>query len=137
MRSIPTTALLLLLIGCASAANRPETIAQPQISLRPHGTIFFGSGDTASATLVFDITNRASVPLTVRDIEVSSPGMTQYTLQTRRQTFRDEIPPGGTKDYTVFTTAVTRVSSPNEPLTVRAVVTFEAAGATFREIVMQ
>lgn len=139
MRSAAISMMFLFLLGCGSTANtsRPATVAQPAIAIRPPTMIFFGSNTTAPAPIVVDIKNTASVPLRVREIEVSSPSMVQYGLQTTRERFSKLLEPGESHEFTVFATAQTRVQSPKEPLNVRAIVTFEAEGKTFREIVQE
>lgn len=131
--------LLLAAIACASAQNtqRPAELAQPGVDIRLTSPIFFGSGMTAPVTLDVDITNRAKVPLTLRRIELDSPGMMQYELIRHARTFRETIEPGETKPVTLFATASRRVRYPSEPLTVRAILEFEAGDNVWREVTMQ
>jgi hypothetical protein len=126
---------VLLLVACTSA-GRPASIAPPSIQLRQLGPIFFGSGRSAPATIEVEVTNHAAVPLRVREIDLSSPGMAQYTLLRTRRIFSETIPPGESRTLTIPATAVTDVArlSPSEPLSLRAIVTFEANGTRFREI---
>jgi hypothetical protein len=137
MRVFAVSLVLVLAAACAStpASSRPEGVATPVIDVRPPTMIFFGSGTTASAPITVTIKNVADVSLRVREIEVSSPGMTSYWLQTRRERFSQVLEPGQSHEFTVFATAETRVQSPKEPLNVRAIVTFDVNGVTFREIV--
>jgi hypothetical protein len=129
--------LLFLFVACGTGATRPASVPRPEISLRQAGHIFFGSGTTATATIEVDVKNTASVPLRVRDIEISSPGMVEYALVPTRRVFHQTIAPGETKTLTVLTTAVTQFArlTPSEPLSVRAIVTFDANGTVFRELV--
>jgi len=138
MRNLLVSALILAL-GCASAAKRPASVAQPQIVIRQAGPIFFGSLSTTSASIDVRVTNRASVPLRLREVEVSSPGMTQYTLQRTTKLFNEVIPPGVTRMVGLVATAIARDtrSAMSEPLMVRVFLRFEAAGTSFREVVVE
>ena len=130
--------LTLAVIGCATAqTQRPADLASPGIDITLTSPIFFGGGTHASVTLDIDVTNRAKVPITLRRVELESPGMAQYTLLRHTRTFSEQIPPGETRTVTVFPTAVTNVRNPAEPLAVRAILEFEAAGNTWREVTMQ
>ena len=139
MHRIVTFLLLLTTLGCSQVKNttRPSTIPQPELNARLAHSIFFGSSSTAPATVDVFVANRASVPITVRRIEVDSPGMGEYTLLRVTRQFHEVIKPGESKTLTVFATAQTTVRRPTEPLTIRAVIEFEAEGnARWREILM-
>ena len=139
MHRIVTFLLLLTALGCSHVKNtsRPSTIPQPDLNARLAHSIFFGSSSTAPATVDVFVGNRATVPITVRRIEVDSPGMGEYALIRTTRAFREVIAPGQSKTLTVFATAETTVRRPTEPLTIRAVIEFEAEGqARWREILM-
>jgi hypothetical protein len=133
--------LLLLAAACGSSSgNRPADVAKPDISVRQVGdSLFFGSLNTAPMSIDIHIRNNATVPLLVREIEVRSPGMMQYTLQRYAKTFHETIPPGESR--TLGLVATVYANNPRahstEPLTVQAVVRFEANGRGFREIKME
>ena len=129
------TFLLLVVLGCASS-SRPADIPRPDIGATIPHHIFFGSGGSAPANVAVSIYNRADVPITVRRVEVSSPGMAQYRLIHAARDVREVIPPRETKEVVVFTTAVSRVSNPNEPLTMRVIVEFETNGKRWREVTL-
>lgn len=131
-------ALVLLAAACGSGggSQRPPNVPQPVIDVRLAHPIFFGSQSSAPANIEVTVTNRASVPITVRRIEVDSPGMAQYTLRHTIRQFRDTVQPGESKDLTVFATAVTSTSRPTEPLSIRAIFEFELEGKFWREIVL-
>ena len=136
MNTLRLPLIALLLISCAATdAPRPPGIAQPDVSVRLVNPIFFGSGTTAPATLEVTITNRANVPITLRTLEVSSPGMVEYSLFPHTRQFNETIAPGETKTLTVFATARTGIArlSPTEPLSVRVIADFEANGKRFRD----
>jgi hypothetical protein len=131
----------VLALACSSGggtpgSGRPPNIVQPEIQVGLANALFFGSTNNAPANIDVMVTNRATVPITVRRIDVDSPGMSTYTLQRVARDYREVVAPGETKRLTVFATAVTSVSRPNEPLTLRALVDFEVGKDRWREIVM-
>jgi hypothetical protein len=98
--------------------------------------VFFGSLSEAPATIDVVVTNRASVPITIRRVEVSSPGMSSWTIRPRQQEFREVVEPGATKGVSLFTTARTSTRRPTEPLTLRAIIYLEGGGASWREVLL-
>jgi hypothetical protein len=133
--------LSLAVLACSSGggsagSNRPAGIAQPDVRLGLASSLFFGSTNSAPANIDVEISNHATVPIVVRRIEVDSPGMSTYSLQRTTRDFRETIGAGETKRLTVFATAITSVSRPTEPLTVRALIDFEVGGDRWREIAM-
>lgn len=138
MRRWIPLAIFLSVIGCGSGktTGRPASVAQPGLSVELTHDIFFGSGATAPATIEVTVLNRATVPIMLRRVELTSPGMVQYAIYPTVRDFRETIQPGETKSVSVFATAQTTVRRPTEPLTLRAVVDFEAAGSVWREITL-
>lgn len=130
-------AATLLLAACASGTSggRPETIPQPEIRVERAGSVFFGSGSSAPVTLAIDITNRASVPIVLEELDLSSPDMVQWGIRPMRRLYNETIAPGATHSVTLVATAVTRMRDPSEPLTIRTFVSFEAGGRRWRELV--
>ena len=126
---------LISTAACSSGATRPANVPRPDMAVNPVGSVFFGSGNTAPITLEVAVRNNGTTPLRVLDVEIASPGMATYTIQTVRRTFHETIAPGETKRLNVNTYATTRVSNPNEPLSLRTVITFDSNGQRFREIV--
>lgn len=130
---------ILVLAACGStAATRPANIPQPDLGARLVNPLFFGSGNEAAATIDVAIRNRAQVPIILRRVEISSPGMGQYTIVAQPRDFRQTIGPGEEKVVTSFATAVAQTTRrPTEPLSLRVLVQFESTdGAVWREIVM-
>jgi hypothetical protein len=125
----------LVVVACSSTGNsRPANIAAPEVRAGLAGTVFFGSGSTAPANIDVSVTNRATVPITLRRVEVDSPGMSTYGLVRSARTMRETIAPGETKSVTIFATAVTNVRNPSEPLTLRVIADFETGKDRWREI---
>jgi hypothetical protein len=139
MRRLSSLLLVLVAVACASSGDRPADIAKPDISVRQAGPIFFGSTGSTPVSIDVHITNNATVPVTVREIEIRSPGMMQYTLQRTSKLFHETIPAGTSRTLGLVATAYTNNPSraSGEPLAVQAVVRFEANGRGFREVVME
>ena len=130
--------LLLIAAACASSSgNRPADIAKPSILIRQSGSFFFGSSPSAPISLDVTVTNNANVPLRVREIEVGSTGMMQYAVEPSKKIFNEILAPGESR--TMGLTSTVRARSARipsmEPLSVQAVIRFEANGRGFREIV--
>ena len=132
--------LLLLSAACGSTSgSRPADVARPEIAVRQAGSIFFGSSGVAPVSIDVHITNTANVPLRVRQIEVRSPGMMQYSLVRTSKLFNETIAPGESRTLGLVATAVARETRApsSEPLAVQAVIRFEANGRGFREVIME
>lgn len=130
--------LLLLAAACSTArSTRPPSIPKPSLDVALINQLFFGSGGEADATIEVTVGNRGSVPITIRRVEVSSPGMLEYELVPIAKEFHQTIAPGETKAVRVLTTARTDSSRQIEPLMLRAVLQIEGGGSTWREIVVR
>lgn len=126
--------LFLLLVACASASSqRPAGIAEPEVRVRLSESTFFGSTVRAHATVEVEVTNRANVPITVRRVEVDSPGMSQYRVVRTYRDVREDVAAGGSKVVSVMVPIETTTSRPTEPLSLRAIVDFEAGSDRWRE----
>jgi hypothetical protein len=129
--------LWVLLAGCSGAGtSRPKTIPPPDLRAELAHELFFGSSSTAPATVNVRVLNRASVPIAVRKIEIDSPGMGQWGLIRTTRYFNETVDPGTEEAISLVVTAVTSVYRPTEPLQIRAIVEFEAAGTRWREILL-
>jgi len=128
---------LILLVACSTGSARPADVAEPTIGLELAHELFFGSGATAPATIDVHVLNRATTPILLRRVQLSSPGMTTYAIYPITRDFRETIQPGEVKTVSIFATAETTVRRPNEPLTLRAIVDFASAGGkVWREMVI-
>jgi hypothetical protein len=141
---------LLLAAACASSSGasssgvRPSDVARPDIHVRQAGPIVFGSGSQGPVTIDVHITSNATVPLRVRGIEVSSPtppGMMQYDIRRKAQTFNETIAPGESRTLGLVAKVVawprTQTPSSSGPLGIMATIRFEASGRGFREVVLE
>ncbi|HYO76321.1 MAG TPA: hypothetical protein VE010_07655 [Thermoanaerobaculia bacterium] len=134
--AVPLVVLLLAAAcGSSTTADRPRGLAAPQIEVRPVGSMFFGSGSTAPITFEVTVGNPGTVALNLREVEITAPGMGTYQVRPVRRVFNEMIPAGDSRTVTLFTTAVTTVRDPNEPLNLRTFVTFESNGVRWRELV--
>lgn len=139
-RALLAVTLLLVVTACSSgtagSGQRPADVAQPAIRVELVTPVFFARQSTMPMTLEVAITNRATVPIIVREIEIASPGMVQWTLRPRRHRYNQTIAPGDTATLNFFTEAMTTMTEPAEPLNTRTFVFLEAKGVFFREIVL-
>ncbi len=112
MRRMLSILLLLTSVACATTPiKRPANVPQPDIDAALVNPLFFGSGVEAPATIDVRVTNRATVPIVVRRIELDSPGMSQYVLRRYTRIYHETVPPGETKSITAFTTAVAQTTT--------------------------
>jgi len=129
-------ALLILALACAgNMARRPAGVTPPEIDVNLANEVFFGSSATAPATIDIRVTNTSSQPITIRRIDVESPGMTEWGLPRQSRVYNEVVAPGETKPITFFATARTTTSRRSEPLSYQARVEFEAAGQRWQEFV--
>ncbi|MBV9474830.1 MAG: hypothetical protein JO315_02070 [Acidobacteria bacterium] len=128
-------ACVVLAAACASGPKRPANVAAPALDVRMAHNLFFGTSTSTPATVDVLLHNNADVPITIRRASVTSPGMGQYGILTTTHDFHEIVPPGGTGRVSLYATAVRSVDDPTEPLTLRATVELEAAGARWREII--
>ena len=134
MRNVlPVALLLALACSGANTAQRPAHIPPPGIEAEVVNEIFFGSGNSAPATVEVRVTNTATEPVTVTRIEVDSGGMAEWGLLRQSRVFRDVIDPGATKPITFFATAVTNTSRRTEPLSFNVRVEFEGGGTRWQQ----
>lgn len=126
--------LLFLALACSgNKATRPAHIAAPDINVAVMNEIFFGSGSTAPVTIEVRIKNLATVPVTVRRIEIGSRTMTEWGLVRQSRMYKEEVPPGETKAITFFATAETITRNRSEPLSYETRVEFEAGGSRWQQ----
>lgn len=140
MRVTAASLFFLFTLACASGSgDRPADVAKPGIVVRQAGSIFFGSSTTAPVSFDITITNNATVPLIVKEVELTSPGMMQYTIARESKLFREVIEPGQSRTLGMTATAYTRDTRnrSDEPLSVQTFVRFEVNGKPFREVVLQ
>ena len=128
--------LLILAVACGSSAPLSTSGGRVGVGVALLGPVFFGSGTQAPANVEVLVENRAGQPIVVRSIRVESSGMMSWGIYPSQRTFTETIAPGEAKAFPMFATAGARSArmTPNEPLSVRAVVQFEAGKERFQEI---
>ena len=136
MRRLSSVVLFLAMACSSGQSARPANVPQPGLRVEPTHDIFFGSGSTAPVTIDVTVLNRAAIPIELRRVELSSPGMAQYAIYSTFRDFHETLQPGEEKSVPIFATAVTTVRNPTEPLTIRAVLDFQAQGKVWREMVI-
>jgi hypothetical protein len=139
MRNILASALLFAAACASTSQTRPADIAQPEISVRSAGPVYISQSSTP-LTIEVTVTNKANVPLAIKEVEVSSLGAEQYQIPPASRLYQNEtVAPGETRTVSLSARAVandTR-SRVGNPLQVRTFVRFEANGKTFREVVIE
>ncbi len=128
--------LALLLAACASGGARPASIARPGIDIVVRDTLYMDRSGTGPLTVEVHVRNDGKQPVVVRRVRVQSWAMTEYAIVPAEKIVRETIAPGETRAIIIDATGYRKVSQRNlnEPLTLRALVDFEADGKAFREI---
>jgi len=136
MKTLKLLPLLILALACGSSTPTSTSGGRAGVGVVLLAPVFFGSGTTAPASVEVLVENRAGQPITVRSIRLESSGMMSWGIYPSQRTFSETVAPGESKAFPMFATAAARSSrmTPNEPLTVRAVVQFEAGKERFQEI---
>jgi hypothetical protein len=137
MRNVVASTLLLIAACASTSSDRPANIPQPQIRVGQAGPVFLSQGPTP-ITIDVEVTNRASVPLVIREVEISSSDSgQQYGVAPARRLVNETIPPGETRKVSVTSSAVAQNSGRvGGSVQIRASVRFEAEGKSFRELVL-
>ena len=126
---------LLVALACGSTSGRPTTIAEPDIDLALAQEIFFGSSATAPATFEVRVRNNATVPISLRRVDLETPAMTEWGFPRQSRSYNEVIQPGETRSVRFFATAYTNTSRRSEPLSFRARLEFQAGGTRWHELV--
>jgi hypothetical protein len=138
------TAIILLLastaLACSSGSN--VKVIRPEVEL----VQLVGPGDVAMGSGIMQIqfglrvSNRASEPITLRRVEMSSVGRGAYVLRREFHPFNKVIRPEQYEDVTFWSRGFvygSRFEPSNEPVTVRAILFFESPDGPFQQIVQR
>jgi hypothetical protein len=137
MKVARLVAIVFVMAACSSGGPPMSTSGgRAGVAVTLASPVFFGSGTTAPANLEVLVENRAGVPIVVRNISIQSSGMLSWGIYPTQRMFNETVNPGEAKAFPMFATASARTSrmTPNEPLTVRTVVQFDAGKERFQEI---
>jgi len=136
--------VVLLLAACATSdGQKADGIARPQMDLRE----VTGPRDTLQPRGPIDIqyeivvANRAPQAITLRRVELVSVGTGPYLLRPDFYTFNRVIEGNGHAAVTFWAKAYLNVTSTDlsasEPVTIRAVATFDSPSGAFQQVLMK
>lgn len=137
MKTLRLLPVILLLIACSSSGPPVSTSGgRAGVAVTLLTPVFFGSSTTAPANIEVVVENRAGVAIVVRNITLQSSGMMTWGVYPTQRMFNETVNAGEAKAFPMFATAAARQArmTPSEPLTVRAVVQFDAGKERFQEI---
>jgi hypothetical protein len=149
MRNLLMMTALLLAIGCAtsddatSAKNEATSANEPEVTLVQLSHVAAGTEYDAgpvSAHFRVDVRNPAATPIHLDRVSVQSIGGGAYDLPAYSQAFDVTIEPKESRSVDFWARAYVAnptVSGANGPVTIRATLELDAAGAKFQKIVMQ
>ena len=128
--------VVVVLAGCGSSQPFSASGGRAGVGVLLAAPVFFGSGNTAPANLDVIVENRSAVPIVVRNVRLESSGMAQWGIYPISRTFRETVSPGQARAFPIFATAVARTAryTPNEPLSVRAIVQFDSESDRYQEV---
>lgn len=136
--------LLLLLAACGSSsgdANRSRAEVEFEQVYGPGDVGLVRGANTMNIEYAVHIGNRSAEPITLRRISVSSVGTGSYRLRPEEQIYDETIPPDAAgvvklsaRGYFVGTSTG---EASREPVTLRAILYFDAPAGSFRRIVTQ
>jgi len=147
MKKLAVVAALLLVIGsmtgCASN-NNASNVPDPEVRLDQTSTVpgaaeYVTGGIPVSFRM--QVTNRASIPITLKRVEVTSIGEAGgYQVPQSQVPFNVILTPGASSSVNFTIAAVStgmNVTGVNEPVTIRVTSVYDSAEGTLRNIVIR
>lgn len=141
MRNALMMTALLLALGCAT--NDTPSAGEPEVTLIQLSRVAEGTQyDTGpvSAHYAVEVKNVTAAPLHLDRIGVQSIGGGAYDLRSHSQAFDVMIAPGETRSVDFWAPAYVSnptVAGANSPVTIRAMLEFDAGGKKFQKVVIQ
>lgn len=140
MRNVLMLTALLLASGCAT--NDATSASDPEISIAQLSRVAEGMQyDTGPVTVHFavEVRNPTTDPLRLDRVDVQSIGGGAYNLSSHSQAFDVTIAPKESRsvDFWAPANASPTVAGANGPVTIRAMLEFDAAGKKFQKVVIQ
>ena len=122
--------IALILLAACSSSPRPKDVTRADVDVRLTNSLFFNSAGIAAANFEVTVKNTASMPITLREVRLTSPGMVTYTLRAESRRMNETLDPGGSTTVLVTATVYGNPGSliNNEPFAVRVFLDFEANG---------
>jgi len=141
MRNLVITSALLFVFGCATShtPSGPEPeVTLVQLSRVAEGTQY--DAGPVSAHYGVEVKNTTTAPIRLSRVGVQSLGGGAYDLPAHSQAFNVTIAPAETKSVDFWAPAYVAnpsVAGANSPVTIRAILEFDAAGKKFQKVVVQ
>lgn len=141
MRNALTMAVLVFVFGCAT--NDATSAIEPEISIAQLSRVAEGTQYDAgplSAHFAVEVRNPTTAPLHLDRVAVQSIGGGAYDLPSHSQAFDVTIAPKESRSVDFWAPAYVAnptVSGANGPVTIRAMLEFDAAGKKFQKVVVQ
>jgi hypothetical protein len=140
MKRTAIAALVLLAAACASSNN--PNIPKPELNLEQlvaPADVGYATGATQIQYALHAL-NKATEPIKLTRIEISSVGTGSYVLRRENLRFNTTIAPGTQEEVTFWVHAYAFATDPyhtpsNEPVTLRAIIYFDAPSGPFQQIV--
>lgn len=147
MKKLVVIAALLIVVGsiagCATN-NNASKVPDPEVKLDQTSTVpgaaeFVTGGIPVSFRM--QVTNRASIPITLKRVEVTSIGEAGgYRVPQSQVPFNVTLTPGASESVNFTIGAVSdgmNVTGVNEPVTIRVTSVYDSAEGTLQNIVIR
>lgn len=142
MRKQAIVVLLASALLTACATRSKVQVTRPEVELVQlvgPGDVAMGSGPM-QIQFGLRVANRASEPITLRRVELSSVGTGAYVLRREFHPFNQLIRPEQYEDVTFWARGYVfgrRFDPSREPVTVRAILYFDSPDGSFQQIVQK
>jgi hypothetical protein len=145
MRKSLIAAAVLVLAACASSNNSgaKAPVPLPEVTIVQTGGVANAARNMTGPIPVkyaVRVANKASEPITLKRIALSTVGAGAYTLANASRPFNVSIAPDSHEDVEIQANAVVENSTilgANGPVTMRLILYFDSAKGQFQDIVVQ
>lgn len=144
MKKLAATVAVLLLAACSMNHSAGNKIPDPEVRLDQTSTMpgaaeYVTGGIPVSFQM--SVTNRASIPITLKRVEVSSVGEAGgYQVRQTTVPFTVAVAPGATEAVNFTVAAVNtgmNVTGSNEPVTIRVISVYDTSEGTLQNVAIR
>ena len=144
MKKLAVIAALVLVAGCVTNNTSGNKVPDPEVKLDQTSTVpgaaeYVTGGIPVSFRM--QVTNRATIPITLKRVEVTSIGEAGgYQVPQSQVPFNVTLTPGASESVNFTIAAVStgmNVTGVNEPVTIRVTSIYDSAEGTLQNVVIR